>query len=639
MKHIIVILVTVIMLRAAADSGILFEHNPYAPLYWKALIQMTKNQKETALKIVQALNTGAPFVLEQKESQSIEDLFDQLFLLYAARDPQLLSFLGLFEALGVYEHNAHLTNVSPEVAMQMATEREALLQKMEACAVDSLTPHQHISYKILHWMLKHAVDGHQFLFHDYRINQMFSILSDLTMLLIHYHQLQTERDVLHYLHRLERIPRQLEQTIALLEHQKKSDILLPQFAMARVLTMIDHSLPKDILEHTLYAHLANRIKTIDCADRDAYLKQARQILEQQVYPAYQILRDYCTVMHGQTQSNHGVWALPDGDAYYEYMLQRHTTTMMTADQIHALGLTEVAKIQAQMRSILKTEGLDDPSKTIGQLMQAVSENPEFYFPQNEQGRKECLAHYHAILERARKELYPLFDIKPQYPVHIERVPANEEEGKPGAYYSMPSMDGSRPGIFFANLRNMQEVPIYGMETLTIHEAEPGHHFQLAVQQEMDMPIMRKLGEFTAYIEGWALYAEKLAYEHNFYSSSFSKLGHLRDELLRAARLVVDTGIHKKRWTREQAIEYMHANTGFHYDSIVTEVERYFVLPGQACAYKIGQLKILELRKRAKDALGDRFDIRQFHNVVLQLGATPLTVLEEVVDAYIAKNHA
>jgi uncharacterized protein (DUF885 family) len=228
----------------------------------------------------------------------------------------------------------------------------------------------------------------------------------------------------------------------------------------------------------------------------------------------------------------------------------------------------------------------------------------------------------------------LFDLKPKVSVKIQPVPSYEEESQAGAYYCSPSIDGSRPGLFFVNLRSMQELPIYRMETLAMHEAEPGHHFQIAVQNDMNLPMLRNLTHNTAFVEGWALYAEKLAYEQGFYSSSFAKLGHLQDELLRAARLVVDTGIHKKRWTREQAIDYMTAATGMNRESVATEVERYFVLPGQACSYKIGQLKILELRQRAKDLLGDNFSIQEFHNLILKTGSCPLAVLEEVVDQYI-----
>ncbi|HSW73680.1 MAG TPA: DUF885 domain-containing protein, partial [Candidatus Limnocylindria bacterium] len=295
-----------------------------------------------------------------------------------------------------------------------------------------------------------------------------------------------------------------------------------------------------------------------------------------------------------------------------------------------------ASIQAVMAAIFSTIGISTQDKSVGVLMQELSQDPQFYYPNTAAGRQECLTDYQTILERSRKELAHLFDLKPKMSVKIQQVPAHEELGKPMAYYFRPSMDGSRPGIFFANLRNMAEVPTYGMETLTIHEAEPGHHFQIALQQEMPLPIIRKITTYTAYAEGWALYTEKLAYEHGFYSSPYAQLGHLQDELLRAARLVIDTGIHHKRWSREQAIEYMKDVTGYHHDSAVTEVERYFVLPGQACAYKVGQLKILELRQRAKVALGDRFNIKEFHNVILKTATVPLTILESVIDEYIQK---
>jgi uncharacterized protein (DUF885 family) len=288
-----------------------------------------------------------------------------------------------------------------------------------------------------------------------------------------------------------------------------------------------------------------------------------------------------------------------------------------------------------MRKLLASEGLDDPKKEVGSIMQDLKKNPQFYYPNTDAGRAECLADFERILERSRKELAPLFGIKPSMGVTIQRVPVHEEAGSAGAYYCQPSIDGSRPGLFFANLRDMSEMPKYSMETLTIHEAEPGHHFQLALQNSMNIPVLRKLGPYNAFYEGWALYTEKLAYENNFYSSSFSQLGHLKDELMRAARLVIDTGLHHKRWTREQAIDYMEATTGMHRNAVTSEIDRYLVMPGQACSYKIGQLKILELRQRAKDMLGERFDIREFHDVILSLAAAPLAVLATVIDAYIA----
>lgn len=612
----------------------LFAHKPHADCYWHALIHIAKNNKDAAQALISNPADAAYADLGWSSSDSLDTFFAKLFVRLIANDPQSLSYLGLFESIGIRDHNAHLNTLCPAAFQEDFVLKQKCLLALKNYESAQLTPQERISYAIIAWMLEHAVAGEKFLFHEYKVNQMFGVLSDLSSTFTRYHRLEVLEDAQLYITRLQKIPQQLHECIALLEHQKNNGVVPPSFTLEKVINTIKKTIPDHVSECFLYTHFKDTCVQIPGADQ--LLVDAHTILLEQVYPSYQTLLGYCQQLHADSKHMDGVWALPDGDAYYQHCLVRHTTTHLTADEIHELGICEVATIQKAMREILAREGIRDAAKSVGQLMQELAKNPKFYFPSTQEGRQQCLAHYEAILERCRKELYPLFDIKPKTPVKIEAVPAHEQEGQPAAYYCPPSMDGSRPGTFFANLRDLSEVPIYGMETLAVHEAEPGHHFQIALQQEMDMPIMRKLGEFTAYVEGWALYTEKLAYEQNFYSSSFSQLGHLQDELLRAVRLVVDTGIHKKRWSRQQAIEYMTANTGYHLNNIITEIERYFVMPGQACAYKIGQLKILELRKRAKDSLNEKFDIREFHNVVLILGAAPLTVLESVVDEYIAK---
>jgi len=615
-------------------ADLLFQE-PQAHLYWKALMLAANNKKDEAIDLVKKIRAG-DLPNSQSNLDTIEDFFDYLFVSGASRDPQLLSYLGLFESIGVREHNAHLNDVSPSAIQLAVQEQQKNLQMLKRHSVERMTPEQQLSHNIVAWMLEHENKGAEFVYHDYRINQMFGILVDLSMTLMEFHRLELPEDCEHYLSRLAGVPKQFEQTIELLEHQKNLGITPPAFALKKIITIIDHSLPQTIEENIFYLNLIKKAEKIEQIDRNKLAERAKDIILNKVYPAYKKLRDYCQqLLDESNNANNGVWALPNGDAYYAHTLARHTTTDLSADEIHALGLKEVAKIHKQMREIFVREGMNDASKSVGELMQDLAKDERFYFPETEEGRKQCIAEFEAIVERSRKELYPLFDIKPKAQLKIQAVPKHEEEGQPGAYYAPASIDGSRPGIFFANLRSMREMPIYHMETLTIHEAEPGHHFQIALQQEMQMPLLRKLGNYNVYYEGWALYTEKLAYEQGFYSSSFAQLGHLADELFRAARLVVDTGIHHKRWSREQAIDYMVQVTGMPKSSVATEIERYFVYPGQACSYKIGQLKLLELRKRMKDALGDKFDIREFHNVVLKLGAAPLTVLEEVVDEYIA----
>jgi uncharacterized protein (DUF885 family) len=294
----------------------------------------------------------------------------------------------------------------------------------------------------------------------------------------------------------------------------------------------------------------------------------------------------------------------------------------------------VTRIQAEILDILAQEGWD-VSAGFTAAITALSEDPRFYFSDTGEGREEILAQYQAIIDEVSAGLEPYFDVKPNTGVEVRRVPQFKEKTAPGGYYNPPAMDGSRPGQFYANLYDIKATPRYGMRTLAYHEAIPGHHFQLAIQQQQDdLPFFRRLVPFPAYSEGWALYAERLAWELGFLEDPYDNIGRLQAELFRSVRLVVDTGIHAMRWTREQAIAYMLANTGMAESDVVAEIERYFVLPGQATAYKVGMMKILELRELARSELGDRFDIREFHNVVLTNGSMPLNTLEVLVRQYI-----
>lgn len=572
-------------------------------------------------------------------STSLDALFDQLFNNHVIEDSFLLNHLKLPEWCDV-EKQLYLNDVSPAAALRMLAKKKLDLQALQEHKqrLIQVSAEQQISYKVLYNWLALIVAGEKFLFHGYKINQMGGALGDLLQLLTQYHTLASEQDVQHYFICLTKVPEYIQQIMDFLDHQQSLGIVYPAFALEKSVTTLTSLIPQDITENIFYRYLADRLNAIEGIDAAAMLSQAQTIIQQTVYSTLQALLTYITSMLATTQENNGVWALPNGDDYYAYQLKFHTTTDLSADQIHAMGLAEVQKIQNEMRTILAGAGIADEQKSLGELMDQLNTDPQFYFPNTDAGREQCLAHYTTILERSRAELGPLFNLKPKAPVIVSPVPKHNEDGA-SAYYAAPSFDGSRPGTFFINMRNLKEIPTYGMETLLIHEAEPGHHFQVSLQLEAEAPLLRKIighidNEYTAYIEGWALYVEKLAYERGFYSSPYACLGHLQDELLRAIRLVIDTGIHHKRWTREYAIDYMVDATGYARDTVVSEVERYFVIPGQACAYKIGQLKILELRARTQEALGEKFDIRDFHNAVLTLGAAPLTLLEDVIDGYI-----
>ena len=303
--------------------------------------------------------------------------------------------------------------------------------------------------------------------------------------------------------------------------------------------------------------------------------------------------------------------------------------------MHQLGLAEVARIDAEMDALLKSQGLE--TGTVAERMAVLRTDPRFLFENTEAGREQLLARYREILDDIALRMPEYFKTIPPGQLAVERIPASAEKGSAMAYYNPAALDGSRQGTFYANLRDTSELPTWGMKTLAVHEGIPGHHFQIAMARELkDLPLLRQQPIYTAYSEGWALYAERLAAEIGFYENDpFGDLGRLQAEMFRAVRLVVDTGLHAKGWTREQAIEYMVGTVGMGDDEVVSEVERYMALPGQATAYKVGQLKILELRDRARKALGPKFNLKDFHTVVLESGAVPLTVLEQLVDEWIA----
>jgi uncharacterized protein (DUF885 family) len=321
------------------------------------------------------------------------------------------------------------------------------------------------------------------------------------------------------------------------------------------------------------------------------------------------------------------------------MLQQQTTTDMTADQVHQYGLSEVARLTAEMDAILKSQGFT--SGSVGTRMIQLGEDPRYLYEDSEKGRAKILADYNVILADIQKKMPQYFGIIPKQKLEVVRVPAFAEAGSAGAYFEPAALDGSRPGRFFANLRNVKETPTWSMKTLAYHEGIPGHFHQISVAQKLPgLPFLRQQTLYTAYAEGWALYAESLAKDMGMYENDpLGDLGRLQAEIFRAARLVVDTGLHAKGWTHKQAIDYMVGATGMSETDVTREIERYMVMPGQACAYKLGMKALLEQRERAKAALGEKFDIKGFNDAVLNSSSVPLTVLPRIVDDYIAKRKA
>jgi len=387
-------------------------------------------------------------------------------------------------------------------------------------------------------------------------------------------------------------------------------------------------------ENLLYTHLAEALAGAGVPEAESreILADARDAVAQAVVPGYRELIRLVADLAEDASDDAGVWKLPDGDAYYRHMLRFHTTSSLGPDEVHETGLAEIRRIHDQMRAILAAEGLpaEDPIATLT----ALGRDPRFLYPDTDEGRARILADYRAIIEEVSSRLPELFGRLPQAPVEVERVPVFKQAGAAGAYYNPPSLDGTRPGVFYANLRDVREISRSGMRTLAFHEAVPGHHLQIALAMEnRELPLFRRFLPLTAFVEGWALYAERLALENGLHPTPYDELGALSAELFRAVRLVVDTGIHARRWTRERAIAFMMENAGSPETDATAEIERYIVNPGQACAYKIGQLEILALRERARRRLGERFDLRAYNDLVLSNGALPLDVLARVVAAW------
>lgn len=583
---------------------------------------------------------------------NIKHFYDRLFVEIALSSPEMVTQLGIPVLYDMSKDE--LDDVSDAKNWEGFNKMKADYEMLLSYDFDGQSEENKLNTRILGWFLGNQVEGEKFFYHDYPVNQMFGQQSNLPSMMESSHKLNDKSDVEAYITRLSKFDTKFNQVIEGLKIREEKGIIPPVFVIDRVLNEmngftgqkqsddinleieIEDPVEKNIL-FTNFDTKIDEIESLTEEEKNQFKDQVKDEVRSTVFGAYNSLISYFENLRTKANTDDGVWKLPNGDAYYQYQLASNTTTNYTPEQVHNIGLSEVDRIKKEMWDILIGQGYTDTTKAIGEVIQAVNKEDRFLFQNNDEGRKEVIERYDEILAEISANLDDAFDIRPKAGMEVKRVPEFKEEGSAGAYYEQPPMDGSRGGIFYANLRDVTETVKFGMKTLAYHEGIPGHHFQIAIQSELEgVPIFRTFGLFTAYVEGWALYSEKLAWELGFYKNDpFGNLGRLQAEMFRAVRLVVDTGIHHKRWTREEAIAYMIENTGMTTGEVVTEIERYIVMPGQACAYKIGMMKILELRERAKTEMGDAFDLKQFHNVVLKNGAVPLDILEELIEDYIA----
>ena len=571
---------------------------------------------------------------------TVKGMFLRTFARLLLRSPELLTMLGILEKFGIHRHNTKFTDASEafeDKFYQFFRKEQKTLRSYDRTRME---PAVRLSADIMQAFLDESVEGEQFRHHDYPLNQMFGVQSEMPNFMMTLHPVVSKKEARNYVIRLGLFGRKFDQVLEGLHIRESKGCLPPHFVILRVLEEMKNFIstpPRENPLYTVFAEKLSGLEKLSQADRTQLLDNAAAQIDTVVYPAYHKLIDYFSTLEQKTEADAGVWNLPDGDAYYANRLRTNTTTNYTPEQVHQIGLQEVDRLEGKMRSIFTELGygmIESPTRKLNEL----GKDEQFLYQNTDDGRRAALVEYQRILDEVDSKLDAFFNLRPKAGIKVERIPEFREKTSAGAYYQMPSMDGKRPGTFYANLRDMKETQKFGMKTLAYHEGIPGHHFQIAITMELKkVPYFRRVLPFTAYVEGWAMYSEQLCREIGMYQDDpYGELGSLDSELFRAVRLVVDTGIHYKRWTREQAIEYMQADSAQERESVVSEIERYFVMPGQACAYKIGMIKIVELREKARAALGEKFDLRTFHDAVLKNGSLPLSILEQVIDEYIAK---
>ena len=539
----------------------------------------------------------------------------------------------------------HLLDVRKGRLDDFSLAQRARLKAMVASDLDVLhkydrtkmVPDEQLSYDVMEWFLKDLAANDGSFGGPYAIDQLSGLHVALPAFLTNQHSLASKGDAEAYVSRMAAAGTAFDQVIARARDDARKGVVPPRFILRKIgddarafaeASNDDNALVKHLREKLASLHLS----ATDQADLSA---RAAARVEDTLRPAFRRFIASVDELAAQSTDDAGVWKLPDGEARYAAYLRSGTASNVTAAQVHAIGLAQVARIEAELRTILTSRGID--AKVVGTALRALARDPAFLYPVSDDGRKQMIADFQSIIDDIDYKTGPLFHDRPVIGVKAEAVPAFRAKTAPGGQYFPPPLDNSRPATFFANVSDIGAMPKFAMRTLAYHEAIPGHHFQIVIaRQQKGLPLFRQLVPFNAYSEGWALYAEQLAAESGFEADPLDRLGFLEGQLLRAARLVVDTGIHSQRWPREQAIAYMNEHTGQPERDVVIEVERYAVWPGQACGYMIGLLKLLELRDRARQQLGPRFDLREFHDVVLESGALPMPLLERVVDSWIAR---
>lgn len=570
----------------------------------------------------------------------VNNYINKIMLEQAMETPELLSQLGFIDNTPLDFHSGKLADYTKENEERQLAKLKKARAGLDRYGPKGLKDQELLSWKITAWFLDDIIRQAEFEHGGYTESQLTGATVNLPRFLTDIHQIKSEKSAKRYISRLNEFGRVLGEVRVRVEADRKAGVIPPDFIIDKALigmrSFIDGGVEKNALVTTLPEKLQKA--GLSEAKQAEYVAAAKEAVAANVIPGYEAMIALFEDMKDETNHDAGIWRIPEGDRIYATALQSWTTTTLTAAQLHETGLSEVARIEEEMNAILDAEGVA-PGATIAERVKLVNDLAGQIFPNTAEGKKAMIDYLVSLNDEVMAMAKDYFITIPPQKVEIVPYPAYQENSAPGGSYQPPALDGSRPGRFYINQKDTADNPKWTLPTLLYHEAAPGHHFQLSSAQLIKgVPIIRKVLPFSAYAEGWALYAERVAAEDMglYKNDRLGDLGRLQAEMFRAVRLVVDTGMHEKRWSREQAIAYMLEKTGMSEAEVTREIERYVVWPGQATAYKTGQIAILKLRAEAEAALGEKFDLREFHEVILGNGGMPLGILEENVRAWIAK---
>ena len=557
--------------------------------------------------------------------------------------PEYMTYLGIFDDLDwLTGHNSKISIPNyDDIAEDLSSEKRKL-DILTRYSDKALSPLQKTTKQIAIFDTENNIQElEEFSLHYYPLNQIGGAHLNAIEFLSDMHQINSYIDAKNYIQRASLFDESFKGLLTILEKQAEENIYAPDFVYVHVINQLNELMNHDLKDHPLYSQFVNKISKADIGEenKEALTKELEEVINNHVTKGFGLLKDFMVRTQKYANTNDGVWSLPNGEEYYQLQIRSYTTTDYTANEIHEMGVNEVKRISNRMSEILKNLGYDTNNKSVGQIMNDLNEDPKFLYADTPDRKDIVIADYTAMVKEAQEVMVNYFATMPKADVIVKAVPEYSEQTAAGGYYQSPALDGSRPGVFYANLYDIKQTPTYSMRTLAYHEATPGHHHQIAHSLENEsLTLYRRFGYRTsAFSEGWALYSEQLALEAGLASNKYDELGILQSELFRAVRLVVDTGMHHKKWSREKAMDYMKSKTGMSDTEVRVEIERYLVWPGQALSYKVGMIKMLELREKAMNALGSKFDIKKFHSAVLDHGIPPLFIVEQKIDEMIKES--